>query len=78
MEVTPIKEVLRELHRELLVNLVNLIKSGEAKAADRAVAWQILKDNRVEMEDLSGVSVNEVITDNLPFVPEDLEQTEAT
>jgi len=42
------KELLQELHRHTIKTLLERVKSGEAKAADLAVARQLLKDNGID------------------------------
>ena len=42
------KELLQELHRQTIKTLLERVKSGEAKAADLAVARQLLKDNGID------------------------------
>ena len=41
-------ELLQNLHTVLIENLLDKVKSGEAKAGDRNVARQLLKDNGIE------------------------------
>ena len=41
-------EILKTIHYELAVHILDLIKSGEAKAGDLNVARQFLKDNGIE------------------------------
>lgn len=42
------REVLEELHSQIAQAIIQKIKSGEATAADLAVARQFLKDNGVD------------------------------
>ena len=41
-------ELLQNLHTVLIENLLDKVKSGEAKAGDLNVASQLLKDNGIE------------------------------
>ena len=41
-------ELLQDLHTVLIENLLDKVKSGEAKAGDLNVARQLLKDNGIE------------------------------
>ena len=41
-------KILKTIHYELAKHILDLIKSGEAKAGDLNVARQFLKDNGVE------------------------------
>ena len=41
-------ELLQNLHTVLIENLLDKVKSGEAKAGDLIVARQLLKDNGIE------------------------------
>ena len=41
-------ELLQNLHTVLIENLLDKVKSGEAKAGDLNVARQLLKDNGIE------------------------------
>ena len=41
-------ELLQNLHTVLIENLLDKVKSGEAKAGDLNVARQLLKDNCIE------------------------------
>ena len=41
-------ELLENLHTVLIENLLDKVKSGEAKAGDLNVARQLLKDNGIE------------------------------
>tara|TARA_R100000734_G_scaffold8494_1_gene6618 strand:- start:164 stop:391 length:228 start_codon:yes stop_codon:yes gene_type:complete len=41
-------ELLQNLHTVLIQNLLDKVKSGEAKAGDLNVARQLLKDNGIE------------------------------
>lgn len=42
------KELMGDLHGELVKDLLAKIRSGEATSADRNVARQMLKDNNIE------------------------------
>ena len=41
-------KLLKDIHYELAKHILDLIKSGEAKAGDLNVARQFLKDNGIE------------------------------
>ena len=41
-------ELLQNLHTVLIENLLDKVKSGEAKAGDLNVARQLIKDNGIE------------------------------
>ena len=41
-------ELLQNLHTVIIENLLDKVKSGEAKAGDLNVARQLLKDNGIE------------------------------
>ena len=41
-------KILKTIHYELAKHILDLIKSGEAKAGDSNVARQFLKDNGIE------------------------------
>ena len=41
-------KILKTIHYELAKHILDLIKSGEAKAGDLNVARQFLKDNGIE------------------------------
>lgn len=43
-----LKGLLQELHKQTIKTLLDRVKSGEAKAADLAVARQLLKDNGID------------------------------
>ena len=43
-----ILDLLQNLHTVLIENLLDKVKSGEAKAGDLNVARQLLKDNGIE------------------------------
>lgn len=46
------KELLNQLHDTLIKRLLAKIDSGEATAADFTLAWKMLQDNGVQMENL--------------------------
>ena len=65
-----IKHKLQELHRTLIEGLVTILKDPElASAADRKLAWEILKDNGVQLEDLRTdcVARLEPLVKRMPF-----------
>ena len=41
-------KIMKDIHYELAKHILDLIKSGEAKAGDLNVARQFLKDNGIE------------------------------
>ena len=60
------KEKFDELHGLLAQELINRIKTGEAKPADLSVARQFLKDNGVDAI-ATPDSALQVLVDRLPF-----------
>jgi len=69
------REDLDELHGKLAQALAKKIASGEATAADLAVARQFLKDNGVDNIPTSADHPMHDIAKNLPFPsPEEVEE----
>ena len=58
-------EILKTIHYELAVHILDLIKSGEAKAGDLNVARQFLKDNGIECIPVENNPMEELMN-NLP------------
>ena len=58
-------EILKTIHYELAVHILDLIKSGEAKAGDLNVARQFLKDNGIECLPVEKNPMQELM-ENLP------------
>jgi len=57
---------LSELHDLVINDLIDKIRSGEAKAADLNVARQLLKDNNIEAIPADNSPLQNLI-DELPF-----------
>ena len=58
-------ELLKTIHYELAKHILDLIKSGEAKAGDLNVARQFLKDNGIECNPVENNPIEDLMT-NLP------------
>ena len=58
-------ELLKTIHYELAKHILDLIKSGEAKAGDLNVARQFLKDNGIECIPVENNPMTELMN-NLP------------
>jgi hypothetical protein len=58
-------ELLKTIHYELAKHILDLIKSGEAKAGDLNVARQFLKDNGIECIPVENNPIEDLMT-NLP------------
>ena len=58
-------EILKTIHYELAKHILDLIKSGEAKAGDLNVARQFLKDNGIECIPVENSPIEDLMT-NLP------------
>ena len=58
-------EILKTIHYELAKHILDLIKSGEAKAGDLNVARQFLKDNGIECIPVENSPMTELMN-NLP------------
>ena len=65
-----IKDQLKKLHESLIMGLIATLEDPErASAADRKLAWEILKDNNVPLEDLRTECVARLqpLVNRLPF-----------
>ena len=58
-------ELLKTIHYELAKHILDLIKSGEAKAGDLNVARQFLKDNGIECIPVENNPIEDLMN-NLP------------
>ena len=58
-------KILKTIHYELAKHILDLIKSGEAKAGDLNVARQFLKDNGIECIATQGSKMEDLMI-NLP------------
>jgi len=58
-------KILKTIHYELAKHILDLIKSGEAKARDLNVARQFLKDNGIECIPVENNPMEELMN-NLP------------
>ena len=58
-------QLLETLHTVLIENLLDKVKSGEAKAGDLNVARQLLKDNGIECIATQGSKMEDLMI-NLP------------
>ena len=58
-------EILKTIHYELAKHILDLIKSGEAKAGDLHVARQFLKDNGIECIPVENNPIEDLMN-NLP------------
>ena len=58
-------KLLKTIHYELAKHILDLIKSGEAKAGDLNVARQFLKDNGIECIPVENSPIEALMT-NLP------------
>ena len=58
-------KLLKTIHYELAKHILDLIKSGEAKASDLNVARQFLKDNGIECIPVENNPMEELMN-NLP------------
>ena len=58
-------KILKTIHYELAKHILDLIKSGEAKAVDLNVARQFLKDNGIECIPVENNPMEEIMN-NLP------------
>ena len=58
-------KILKTIHYELAKHILDLIKSGEAKAGDLNVARQFLKDNGIECIPVENSPIEDLMT-NLP------------
>jgi hypothetical protein len=62
----PLKELLDDLHRETILQLLQRVRSGEATAADLNVARAMLKDNHVNALPVPGSPLGN-LANELPF-----------
>ncbi len=62
-------ELLAELHRELISDLLLRVRSGEATAAELAAAIRFLKDNNITAVPVPGSGLDE-LRKSLPFPTE--------
>jgi len=58
-------KIMKDIHYELAKYILDLIKSGEAKAGDLNVARQFLKDNGIECIPVENNPMTELMN-NLP------------
>ena len=58
-------KIMKDIHYELAKYILDLIKSGEAKAGDLNVARQFLKDNGIECIPVENNPMEELMN-NLP------------
>ncbi len=58
-------KILKTIHYELAKHILDLIKSGEAKAGDLNVARQFLKDNGIECIPVENNPIEDLMN-NLP------------
>lgn len=65
----PIKETLEELHLEAIRLLLKRVKSGEATAADLAVARNILRDSNIQCLPRANPEMLQ-LADSIPFPTE--------
>ena len=61
-----LQKILDQLHTELAQELLDKIRSGEAKASELNVARQFLKDNGIEGLPMDNSPLKELV-DELPF-----------
>ena len=60
-------KLLKTIHYELAKHILDLIKSGEAKAGDLNVARQFLKDNGIECIPVENNPIEDLMN-NLPDI----------
>jgi len=68
--MTKVSETLNALHEAVATELLERIKSGEAKPADLSVAVKFLKDNGIEAIPTDG-SLLTALLQELPFDEDD-------
>ncbi len=68
--MTKVSDILNELHEATAVELLERIRSGEAKPADLSVAVKFLKDNGIEAIPTDG-SILQTLMSELPFDEDD-------
>ena len=59
-------KILKTIHYELAKHILDLIKSGEAKAGDLNVARQFLKDNNIDAVPVEDSPLQKLL-EELPF-----------
>ena len=64
--MTKLSKTLDTLHTELAQTLLDIVKSGDAKASELNVARQFLKDNGIEGLPIDNSPLKELV-DELPF-----------
>lgn len=64
--MTKVSEILNTLHEAVAIELLERIRSGEAKPADLSVAVKFLKDNGIEAIPTDGSLLNAILQE-LPF-----------
>ena len=62
-----LQKLLDQLHTELAQELLDRVRSGEAKASELNVIRQFLKDNGIEGLPVDNTPLKELV-DELPFV----------
>mgnify|MGYP003135511288 FL=1 len=67
--MSKLQKLLDELHTELAQELLDKVRSGEAKASELNVARQFLKDNGIEGLPVDNTPLKELV-DELPFEDE--------
>jgi hypothetical protein len=68
--MTKVSEILNTLHEAVAIELLERIRSGEAKPADLSVAVKFLKDNGIEAIPTDGSLLNALLQE-LPFDEDD-------
>ena len=68
--MTKLNKTLELLHNELAEELLNKVRSGEAKASELNVARQFLKDNGIEGLPVDNSPLKSLV-EELPFDEED-------
>jgi len=64
--MSKLQKLLDSLHTELAQELLDKVRSGEAKASELNVARQFLKDNGIEGLPVDNTPLKELV-DELPF-----------
>ena len=68
--MTKVSEILNTLHEAVAIELLERIRSGEAKPADLSVAVKFLKDNGIEAIPTDNSLLNALLQE-LPFDEDD-------
>ena len=68
-----LKQVLSALHTAVAEELLERVKSGEAKPADISNAIKFLKDNNIDAIPIEGSPLNDLLQ-GLPFDTESLQE----